>query len=214
MRFWRSWVALVLLVVLAMAPVAVAQGGGVVNINRDKQMALRPPTGAKVAIVMFEDLQCPDCSRAHPIVYGVAKTQNIPVVRHDFPLAQHNWAFQAAVIARYFDSKAKKLGDEFRNYIYQNQPAITPENLNSYAEKFAQANGTSMPFVLDPGKKLEAKVKADYALGQKVGVQHTPTIWVVGATKGARGEPFVEVVDRSRLSQMIDDMRRKVESGQ
>jgi protein-disulfide isomerase len=201
--------AVTLLCVLALAQGALAQGAAT-NINRDKQMVLRPPVGAKVAIVIFEDLQCPDCSRAHPIVYGVAKSQNVPVVRHDFPLAQHNWAFQAAVIARYFDSKSKALGNSFRDYIYQNQPAVTPENLNSYAEKFAQANGTSMPFVLDPGKKFEAEIKADYALGQKIGIQHTPTIWVVGATKGAKGDPFVEVVDRTQLSKMIDDMRAQV----
>jgi protein-disulfide isomerase len=207
MRPIRTLTALALLSVLALAQ------GGTPNINRDKQSALRPPVGAKVAIVLFEDLQCPDCSRAHPIVYGVAKAQKIPVVHHDFPLPQHNWAFQAALIARHFDSKSKALGNAFRDYIYQNQPAITPENLNTYAEKFAQANGTSMPFVLDPGKKLEAKVQADIALGKKIGIQHTPTIWVVGATKGAQGEPFVEVVDRTQLSRMVDDMRSKVSSG-
>ncbi len=207
MRPIRTLAALALLSVLALAQ------GGTPNINRDKQLALRPPVGAKVAIVLFEDLQCPDCSRAHPIVHGVAKAQKIPVVHHDFPLPQHNWAFQAAIIARHFDSKAKALGNAFRDYIYQNQPAITPENLNTYAEKFAQANGTAMPFVLDPGKKLEAKVQADIALGKKVGIQHTPTIWVVGATKGAKGEPFVEVVDRSQLSRMVDDMRSNVGSG-
>jgi protein-disulfide isomerase len=153
-------------------------------------------------------MQCPDCARAHPLVYDVAKAQNVPVVRHDFPLPMHNWAFEAAVWARYWDSKSKKLGEAFRDYIYKNQPAINPQNLESYVRKFAEANGTTMPFVRDPGKKLEAAVKADYALGQKIGVQHTPTIWVVGATKGAKAEPFVEVVDRSQMSKMIDDMRR------
>jgi protein-disulfide isomerase len=73
-------------------------------------------------------------------------------------------------------------------------------------KRFAEANGTSMPFVRDPGGKLEKAVRADYALGQKIGIQHTPTIFVVGTTK--RAEPFVEVVDRSKMSQMIEDMKR------
>ncbi|HXY04298.1 MAG TPA: hypothetical protein VEI49_12040, partial [Terriglobales bacterium] len=29
---------------------------------------LRPPKGVKVAIVVFEDLECPDCRRAAPLL--------------------------------------------------------------------------------------------------------------------------------------------------
>ena len=49
---------------------------------------------------------------------------------------------------------------------------------------------------------LAAEVKADYALGQRVGIEHTPTIWVV--TANSKGAPFVEVLDRSKLYQLID----------
>ena len=40
--------------------------------------ALRPPKGAQVAIVVFEDLQCPDCRRAAPLVEEAARTYKIP----------------------------------------------------------------------------------------------------------------------------------------
>ena len=46
-------------------------------------------------------------------------------------------------------------------------------------------------------------MKADYALGQRIGVEHTPTIWVV--TNQTRGTPFVEVVDRGKLYELIED---------
>ena len=49
--------------------------------------ALRPPKGAQVALVVFEDLQCPDCRRAAPLVAEAGRTYKIPVVRHDFPAA-------------------------------------------------------------------------------------------------------------------------------
>jgi protein-disulfide isomerase len=75
---------------------------------------LKPPAGARAAIVMFEDLECPDCARAYPVVWEAAKKHNIPVVLHDFPLQQHPWSFDAAVFARYFDSKSEKLCDDFR----------------------------------------------------------------------------------------------------
>jgi len=35
---------------------------------------LKPPKGAQVAIVVFEDLECPDCRRAAPLVEEAAKT--------------------------------------------------------------------------------------------------------------------------------------------
>src|SRR3954469_15009478 len=87
--------------------------------------ALHPPKGAKVAIIVFEDLQCPDCARAEPLLQEAAKTYKIPIVRHDFPLAMHNWSFEAHVMARYFDTKSKALGEEFREFLFKNQPSIT-----------------------------------------------------------------------------------------
>ena len=76
---------------------------------QEQNPALKPPKGAKVAIVVFEDLQCPDCRRAAPLVAQAGKTYKIPVVRHDYPLPMHNWSFDAAVIARYFDEKSKQM---------------------------------------------------------------------------------------------------------
>ena len=112
--------------------------------------ALRPPKGAQVALVVFEDLQCPDCRRAAPLVAEAGRTYKIPVVRHDFPLPMHNWSFDAAIIARYFDTQSKQLGNDFRDYIFQHQPEITPPTLRSFAEKFATDHKVDLPFVVDP----------------------------------------------------------------
>jgi protein-disulfide isomerase len=166
---------------------------------------LKPPPGAKVAIVEFLDLECPDCANANPLVNEAAKTYNIPVVRYDFPLPKHNWSFNAAVIGKYFDSRSKSLGNAWRDYCFENQPSITPENLRSNAEKFAAANKATLPFVIDPDGKFAAQVKADFAVGQRVGIEHTPTIYVV--SDKAYGKPFVEVVDRSQLYSIIDQMK-------
>lgn len=169
--------------------------------------SLKPPPGSKVAVVVFEDLECPDCARAYPLVWDVANAHHIPVVLHDFPLSKHPWSFEAAIYARYFDTKSQKLGNDFRGYIYKNQPQITPENLRQYAQKFADDNKVPLPFAVDPQGALKAKIQADYALGEKIGLQHTPTIFVVG--NGGPSTPFVEVVDRSQLTQIVEDMQRK-----
>jgi len=164
---------------------------------------LKPPAGAKVAIVEWEDMECPDCARANPLLKEAAAKYNIPWVRHDFPLAFHAWSFNAAVNARWFDTKSKKLGDEYRDAVFANQQSITtPDALAKFTQKFAQDRGIAFPFAVDPQGKLAAEVKADYALGQRVGIEHTPTIWVV--TANSKGAPFVEVLDRSKLYQLID----------
>jgi protein-disulfide isomerase len=165
--------------------------------------ALRPPAGARVAIVEFEDMECPDCGRANPVLRDAAAKYHIPWVRHDFPLPFHAWSFNAAVNARWFDARSKALGDEYRDQVFANQISInTPDQLRQFTQKFADGHKIALPFAVDPQGKLAALVKADYALGQRVGIEHTPTIWVV--TANSKGAPFVEVVDRSKLYQLID----------
>ena len=165
--------------------------------------ALRPPAGARVAIVEFEDMECSTCAHINPLLKQAAATYKIPWVRHDFPLPFHNWSMNAAVNARWFDLKSKALGDEYRDQVFANQPSISsPDVLNQFTQKFAQSHNIALPFALDPLGKLAAEVKDDYALGQRVGIMHTPTIWVV--TANSKGTPFVEVVDRGKLYQLID----------
>jgi protein-disulfide isomerase len=165
---------------------------------------LKPPPGVRVAIVEFEDMECPDCARANPLLREAAAKYNIPWVRHDFPLPFHPWSMQAAVNARWFDTKSKKLGDEYRDAVFDAQPSLgeDPNLLRQFTDKFAEDHKIALPFAIDPQGKLIAEVKADYALGQRVGIEHTPTIWVV--TANSKGAPFVEVVDRTKLFQLID----------
>ncbi len=196
----KTLLRIVFLLVLALVATAAlrAQTPGQLNI-------LKPPPGSKVALVEFADLQCPDCARAAPLIEEASKAYNIPSVVYDFPLPQHPWSFEAAVIAHYLKAKStpkNNLEMKYRLYIYENQPAITPQNLRSYVDKFAQANGISIPFVVDPQGKFAAAVRADKDKGIAVNIQHTPTLFVV--TAKTSGTPFVEVVDRTNLFNMID----------
>jgi len=188
---------LLLLALLATAALR-AQTPGQINI-------LKPPAGAKVALVEFADLECPDCARAAPLIEEAAKSYNIPVVVYDFPLPQHPWSFEAAVIAHYLRTKStpkNPIETRYRLFIFENQPAITAQNLRRYVDQFAKANKIAIPFVVDPQGKFAAAVRSDKDKGIAVGIQHTPTLYVV--TAKTSGTPFVEVVDRSNLFNMID----------
>ncbi len=185
------------------APSARAQFGAPPTTPVHDPAALKPPAGARVAIVEFEDMECPDCANANPLLKEAAAKYNIPWVRHDFPLPFHAWSMQAAVNARWFDTKSKKIGDDYRDAVFANQPSIVNlDGLRQFTEKFAADHKISLPFAMDPQGKLAAEVKADYALGQRIGIEHTPTIWVV--TANSKGAPFIEVVDRTKLFQLID----------
>jgi protein-disulfide isomerase len=166
---------------------------------------LRPPKGSKLALIVFEDLQCPKCRADSPLEEQAAKAYKIPLVRYDFPLPMHNWSYNAAVIAHYFDNRSKELGQEFRDYVFQHQVEIVPSNLQSFAQRFAADHKVDLPFVVDPQGKFAAEVNADKELGKKVGIQHTPTIYIVSSSNPSR--PFVEVTDSTQLFQMIDAMR-------
>ena len=174
---------------------------------QDVHPALRPPKGAPVAIVVFEDLECPDCARAAPLVEEAARTYKIPVVRHDFPLQMHPWAYDAAVLARFFDTRSKAMGNEFRDTVFKHQIEITKDTLRGFAEKFAAAHKVDLPFVVDPEGKLAKLIEADKAAGNELRLQHTPTLYVVSNKRS--GTPFVEVVDRSQLFQLIDTMKKE-----
>ena len=193
--------ALILGILAAFSSAAVAADASV----------LKPPPGARVAIVVFEDLECPDCANAYSVVWEAASAHKIAVVLHDFPLPRHNWSFDAAVWARYFDTKdtnTQKVGNDFRRFIFANQRQITTDNLQQWVQKFGDERKISIPPTQDPDGSLTAKVKADYALGQRIGVEHTPTIWVVG--NGGVSQPLVEEIkDRAQLNQLIEDMLAK-----
>src|SRR4051794_25740807 len=147
--------------------------------------SVKPPAGSQLAIVEFEDLQCPRCAAVTGTVHEAARVYKLPLVRYDFPLPMHNWSKPASIMGRYFDhlsaqpgAKDKNLGDEYRAYIFANQPAITPDGLRAYADTFAKSKGVTLPQNVDPNGELEKEVNLSYACGISQKIQHTPTVFL------------------------------------
>jgi protein-disulfide isomerase len=95
---------------------------------------LKPPAGAKVAIYEFEDLECPACAQAFPLVHAAAAQYKVPLVRRDYPWPFHAWSFDAAVTARYIeDTISPSLADTFRGDVFANQASIaSKEDLDRF----------------------------------------------------------------------------------
>jgi protein-disulfide isomerase len=197
---FRNHIALAFALGLALAGVGAAQD--------TPETVFKPPKGAQYAIVVFEDLECPMCRRVAPLVEQASKQYKIPYILHDFPLPMHPWSYQAAVMARFFDTHSKDVGNDFRDYIFQNQLEITAQNLRGFAEKFAAAHKIDLPFVIDPNGKLAGEVNADRDLGKAIKLDHTPAVYIVSSKNPNR--PYVEVREpASQLYSTIDAVMKE-----
>jgi protein-disulfide isomerase len=161
---------------------------------------LKPPSGAKVAIIEFEDLECPLCAQVSPQVRDAMNHYRIPRVHHDFIIPGHMWSRTAAIYARYLEDKvAPQVAEDFRRDVFANQRMIaSPDDLQQFTRRWFQSHGQQMPFVIDPSGRCAAEVQADCALGMRLGVQHTPTIIVVTAHQ------WIEVTTPNQLYAAID----------
>jgi protein-disulfide isomerase len=161
-----------------------------------------PPAGVKVAIIEFQDLECPACAAAFPVVHEAVAHYKIPLYEKDFPLRQHIWSFDAAVWARYLQDKVSpQVADDYRGAIFKAQQGIeSKDDMLAFTRRFFQTHGLKMPFVPDPEGDLTKEVVAERTLGEKIGLQHTPTIIV------CTQHEWVHVTNTQYLYQTIEEL--------
>jgi protein-disulfide isomerase len=172
--------------------------GGQVTHFTDTSM-LKPPAGQKIAIVEWEDLECPACAHAFPIVHEAIKHYNIPLVRYDFMIPGHVWSKTAEIDARFMqDNFGMDYATEYRREVFASQYKIaSQDDLSHFTQQFLQSHGgKQLPFVMDP--KYLKEVQTDHNLGMKLGLMETPTIVVVTPKE------WIQVKDTMELYQAID----------
>ena len=159
--------------------------------------------GSPVRVIIYEDLQCPDCADFRVMMdqqilpkYG----DRVEFVHRDFPLAKHAWARRAAIAARFFTEKDPKLGLEYRRHTMATHGETTADNFKDRVAEFARQHD------LKPEEALAALdnphyaelVEKDYQEGVGRGIVHTPTALV-------NGTPFIETFTFEEISKGIDD---------
>ena len=142
---------------------------------------LRPPAGSNVAMIVFEDLGCPACARAHPYELDAVEKTHVKLLRYDFPLPAHIWTFDGAVFARYIQEKiSPKLADQFRTDVFASQSVIgSKDDIYQFTAQWLKSHGHTMPAKVDPTGELAKAVQADLDLGKRLNVEFTPTVVVV-----------------------------------
>jgi protein-disulfide isomerase len=161
---------------------------------------LKPPSGAKVAIIEWEDLECPYCAHAFPFVHAAMNRYKIPLVRYDFHIPGHAWSHEGALYARYLEDKVSpELATEYRRELFASQNKIeNKDDLDRFTKSFFAAHGKEMPSVLDPTGQLEREVQEGDVLGHQLNSRmYTPTVIVVTPTA------WIEVKDVTDLDEAI-----------
>lgn len=164
---------------------------------------LKPPAGAKLAIVEWEDLECPACAHAFPFVHMAVSQYHIPLVEYDFLIPGHIWSHQGALYARYMKDKiSPQLAEDYRRQVFAAQYRIaSQDDLVNLTKQFMAQHGKQMPFVVDPTGQYEREVQAEVDLGKKLGLQYTPTIVIVTPHR------WIQVKDVSQLDAAIDQAK-------
>jgi protein-disulfide isomerase len=155
-----------------------------------------------VRVIVYEDLQCPDCADFRVMLDDKLLPRYASTVRfehRDFPLAKHAWARKAAIAARFFEEAQPGLGLAYRKYAMAHLREITADNFNDRLSQFAKDHA------VDPAKtvaalsdaRLAALVEEDYQDGVARGIAHTPTVLV-------NGRPFVETFPVEDVAKAID----------
>jgi len=164
---------------------------------------LKPPAGTKLAIIEWEDLECPACAHAFPFVHTAVNQYKIPLVEYDFLIPGHIWSHQAALYSRYMKAKiSPQLAEDYRRQVFAAQYRIaSQDDLLNFTKQFMSSHGKQMPFVVDPTGQYEKEIQAEVELGKKLGLQATPTIVIVTPHR------WVQVKDVSQLDAAIDQAK-------
>jgi protein-disulfide isomerase len=146
-------------------------------------------------LVEFSDFECPHCKDAQPIVAKLlADYPSAHFVYQDFPLIQiHTEALKASTHGY---CVAKAGGNDaffkFSDVLFANQAGLTPttsdDTLKDAETKAGQDPAKIAACAATPAAK-EA-IDASRALGERVGVNQTPTIFVNGRALPLTGIPY------------------------
>ncbi len=168
-----------------------------------EQPLIEGPARSAVRVLIYEDLQCPDCAAFRRMMDEKLLPlyeSKVTFEHRDFPLAKHPWARKAAIAARAFQEINPKLALEFRREIMANIRETTTASFNDRVTAFAGAHGVKpvriQAAMNDP--KFNAIVEKDFQEGVARGVAKTPTVFV-------NGRPFIETFSFEEVSKAIDE---------
>lgn len=146
-------------------------------------------------IVEFADFECPHCKDAQPIIAKLMQDYpSIHFVYQDYPLVQIHTEAMKASLHGYCVSKAG--GNEaffkFADAVFDGQVGLTPASSDQTLKDAETKAGQDPAKIAACAATPEAAqaIQASVALGNKIGVNSTPTIYVNGRGLPVTGIPY------------------------
>jgi protein-disulfide isomerase len=182
-------------------------------ISADGRPARGGPANAPVLVVGFDDLECPYCARMHEEIFPALTARykdQIHIVYLDFPLPpdMHPWAMRAAVdvnclaaqsptgywnLVDFVHAHAGELGGEEKSLAKAN---VMLDSLTRDEGKRQKVNADLLNACI--AKQDDTAIKASVKIGEDLGVDATPTLFV-------NGEKLAQAVPIEDVYRMIDD---------
>lgn len=163
--------------------------------------AMTGKPGAAVTVVEWGDFECPFCGALAPaleqIIAKYGSNPNFNFVFRNFPLPQHANARIAAEAAAAAGAQGKFWQMYQQLYAHQDQWTQTTAPMKFF-DQYADAAGLDRA-TFDAALTAHtyaAAVDADYRQAMKLGLDHTPSIFVNGTE--------VQAVDLANLTRQID----------
>jgi protein-disulfide isomerase len=153
-------------------------------------------TDAPITIVQFAEYQCYYCAKVSPTLQALVEDYDgkVRVVFKDYPLDNHRRAMPSAVAAR--------CAGEQQKYWPMNEKLLAEQSRLEDADFLRHADALKLDkkkfqACLEDGE-MERRARANFAEGEKVGVQATPTFYVNGLlVSGAQPyDRFKAVIDQ------------------
>jgi protein-disulfide isomerase len=197
------------------------------DLSKDPALAIdvdgRPTRGdaaAKVEIINFDDLECPYCARMNTELSRETLDHYkglVKIVYKDFPLQEiHPWAMHAAVDANCLAGLSAPAYWAYVDYLHshaddisgaQHDPAKSFTALDNIAGTMGTQNkvdGVKLAACLK--KQDEAVVRSSLKLGDSLGIEGTPQVFVNGERLPSGARPVEELwpaIDRALKAQGI-----------
>ncbi len=140
---------------------------------------------AAVTLVEYSDFQCPACASFQPVLTGMLEQyqDQLHFEYKHFPLPPriHPYAFQAAVAAEAAGQQGKFF--EFHDMLFEKQEAWSK---SAVPTTFFVQYASDLGLDIDLFKKhlgssvLKERVQADFAEGEELGVNGTPSFYLNG----------------------------------
>lgn len=186
----------------AIANAAAEGSDGDVVIPVAPDDAARGPREAFATVVVFSDFECPGCralSRRLDKILEAYKADDVRFVFKNFPLRQHEHARMAAEIGQgVFATKGAAAFFRYHDLVFgRPSPAMDRDTLLGWA-KDAGADPKQIEKGLD-AHTWSTKIDRDLALGRKLDIAGTPTIYVNG----------IDVEDENELVRALDEQIAK-----